>query len=558
MILFANDNVTVFFAILVMVLSILICFVLLWRIRVNQRKYKEESETLLDETISRNNMRQSVERYIDKVGAYGACALIYIDIDDFGGLNELFGRETCDNLLKEIALRILKVMPFKAQLSRYQNDEFMIFIKDDNDRALLEEHAQKLVDIISAPYRVMVGEDINITASLGVVSFPSCGLNFNELYNNLELSTYVSKRDGGNKFTYFYTELQAEEGKNMEFFKEVKNAIRNKEFVLYYQPIVDLEANTLFGAEALMRWNHPVQGVLPPNKFLSVLEQSGDIRWVGQWGLETLIKQFLYTQDRFPAMKLKFSLNLSTKQLLDSTLTTEFIRIVKKYNVDPSNLMLEIAEFAVYDKLGQVKTNLIKLKDYGFLVAVDGFDLDYSTMAGIERAPIDIIKLDRSFLKDMDHNFMKEKFVAMLVDFAKRTNHEVICEGVENDEMVKYIRKHNVHIAQGYYYSKPLDEDQFDEFIEGRKWRKAQNQMENLSDLPEAPSFNSASMAPDYNSTPATPNTDFQSNAGFNFEDMPAPSFESVQANTSSQPTNEDVNFQDEEVVANFGFGDDE
>lgn len=486
MILVMPDVNYILFMVVAIVCTIILGLFFLWRIKVNSKKMREESETILDETLSKNAIRTAIEKYIDKVGAYGACGVIYVDIDGFGDLNDALGYATCDDLLREIALRILKVIPFKASLSRYQNDEFMIFIRDENSRDILEDVAEKVTQIINAPFRVTMGDDINISASVGVVSYPSCGISFQELYNNLELSTYVSKRDGGNRFTYFYTELGQEEVGNMEYYKEVKSAIKNKEFCLYYQPIIDIEKNLMYGAEALMRWNHPKQGVLAPQKFLSILEQSGDIKWVGQWGLESMIKMYLEMKEKHPELTLKFSLNLSTKQLLDPLLSIEFIDLVKKYGVEPNNFMLEIAEFTMYEKIGQVKTTLMKLKDSGFLIAVDGFDLDQTTMAGIERAPIDVIKLDRGFLKELDNNFMKEKFVAMLVEFAKNNDHTVICEGVENDEMVKYVRKNNVKIAQGYYFSKPISEADFEAYAAERKWRKTaavKDQLEGLEGM---------------------------------------------------------------------------
>lgn len=499
MFLFANESSDLLFAGIAVLVTVLFGFFLLWRIRVNRRKLREESENILDETMTRNSIRTSIEKYIDKVGIYGACAIMYVDIDGFGDLNDLLGEITCDDLLREIALRILKVLPFKSSLSRYQNDEFMIFIRDDNGRDMLEEVADKVTQVINAPFHVTMGEDITISASVGIVSYPSCGVSFQELYTNLELATYVSKRDGGNRYTYYYTELAKEETGNMEYYKEVKGAIKNKEFVLYYQPIINIDKNTMFGVEALMRWNHPKQGVLAPQKFLSILEQSGDIKWVGQWGLETMIKKYIELKDKHPEITLKFSLNLSTKQLLDPLLSNSFIDLVKKYNVEPNNFMLEIAEFTMYDKIGQVKTTLMKLKDSGFLIAVDGFDLDSSTMAGIERAPIDVIKIDRNFVKEMDNNFMKEKFVGMLVEFAKNNDHDVICEGIENEEMVKYVKKNNVFICQGYFYSKPVNELDLEDYLANRKWRKNTTTKDTLDDLSGMDFGQTASITPESN-----------------------------------------------------------
>lgn len=471
MFLFANESSYLFFTILIMVVSVIVIVIIFLLIRYNSRRFKEESSVILNESLSKTDIKRTVTKYLNKVGAYGACSLLYCDLDGFTNLNEMLGRKACDEILKEVALKILRALPYNATFSLYNNDEFLIFVKEQNDREALEALAKKICDVVNTDYRITVSEDINLTCSIGCVTYPTCGTTFGELLTNLELSTYVSKRDGGNKFTTYYSTLTELEKENFAMFSEVKQAIKNKEFVLYYQPIIDIEKNTIFGAEALMRWNHPSQGIISPQRFLPVLEQSGDIKWVGEWGLETIVKEYLTLSAKHVEFDLKISLNLSTKQLLNPNLSSQFIDIVKKYGVEPSHFMLEIGEYTAYDRLGKVKNNLLKLRDYGFLVAVDGFDLDESALFNIERAPIDVIKLDRTFLSDKTKDSIKEKFVALLVEFAKTHDHQLICEGIENQEMVEYIRKNGIKFGQGYYYSKPLAEEDFVQYIAGRKWR---------------------------------------------------------------------------------------
>lgn len=236
------------------------------------RKDKEASEVIVENAITKKAMEESISGYIKKVDRFGALALMYIDIDGFADLNEVFGRDTCDELLKEIANRILRALPYKASLCRYENDEFLVFIKDEDNNNRLEKLAARLNETINGQYQVLQGESIAVTASIGVVTYPNSGENFADLYSNLLLTTYVSKRDGGNKYTMFYAGIKAEEAENMSYFQEVKHAINNKEFVLYYQPIVNLVDKTMQGAEALMRWNHPTKGVQAPSTFLKVLE----------------------------------------------------------------------------------------------------------------------------------------------------------------------------------------------------------------------------------------------------------------------------------------------
>ena len=445
--------------------------ILFFLIRRNVRREKEEHEVIIENAVTKRYMEDSIKQYIKKVDRFGALTLMYVDIDGFGDLNEVFGKEACDQVLKEMAARILRVIPYKASLCKYDNDEYLIFIKDEDNKSRAEKLAARLNEVISNPYQILVGETISISASIGIVNYPNAGSNFDELYANLQLTTYVSKRDGGDKFTSFYASIKEEEQDNMMYYREVKNAILNKEFVLYYQPIVNLAEKTLHGAEALMRWNHPTKGVQAPATFLKVLEQTGDIKWVGEWGIETMIRTLTHFKEKFPTVPLTLSLNLSTKQLLDANLANKFIDIMNKNNAKPENYMLEISDFMMVEKIATIKTNIFKLRDFGFKIAVDGFELDGQSVQAIQRSPIDVIKLGRSFLKDIENNFMKEKLLQILVKYATDNNRLLVCEGIETAEVAKYVKDQHVFRGQGYFFAKPMGIDAFEEYIEKKQYK---------------------------------------------------------------------------------------
>jgi diguanylate cyclase (GGDEF)-like protein len=427
-------------------------------------------------------MEDSVRNYIKKVDRFGAMTLMYVDIDGFADLNEVFGHEACDLMLKEIATRILRVIPYNASVCRYQNDEFMVFIKDEDNFARLESIASKIVTAAQAPYQVLVGESITLSVSVGMATYPNAGQTFEELYSNLELTTYVSKRDGGNKYTNFYATIKEEEFDNMTYFQEVKQAIQKKEFVLYFQPILDLKNKLMNGAEALMRWNHPTKGVQSPATFLKVLEQSGDIAWVGRWGLQEMIKTHDMLAQKFQEIPLRFSLNLSTKQLLDPDLANTFIDIINKANAKPENYMLEISDFMMLEKIAVIKTNVFKLRDFGFKIAVDGFEVDGQSVQVIQRAPVDVIKLGRGFLKDIENNFMKERLLEILVNFATENNRTLVSEGVETPEIAKYVKDQNVFLEQGYLFGKPMSQEAFNEYLEKHQYKVILEDVINIED----------------------------------------------------------------------------
>lgn len=455
---------------------------LFFLIKRNVEREREESEVIIEDAVTKKAMEESIRQYIKKVDRFGAMTLMYIDIDGFADLNEVFGREACDLMLKEMAQRILRVIPYNASICRYKDDEFMVFVKDEDNIARIESIASKIVTSAQIPYQVLVGETITLSVSVGMATYPNAGQNFEELFSNLELTTYVSKRDGGNKFTNFYASIKSEETDNMEYFNEIKHAILNKEFVLYYQPIVNLKDKVMEGAEALMRWNHPTKGVQSPATFLKILEQSGNIRWVGEWGIETMIRMHNTLAERFPTIPMRLSLNLSTKQLLDGTLATKFIDLMNKNNAKPEQYMLEISDFMMVERISVIKTNIYKLRDFGFKIAVDGFELDGQSVQNIQRSPIDVIKLGRGFLKDIENNFMKERFLQILVKYAMDNNRQLICEGIETAEATKYVKEQNVFFGQGYYFAKPMSQEAFAEYIEKHQYRVLLDEVSQLED----------------------------------------------------------------------------
>ena len=480
--------VTLIAVLVVILLGVLFFFL----IKYNYKKFHEESDNLTEQTITKAEMNRAISNYIKKVGRFGEFTLIYIDIDNFTSMNDIFGREQCQEFLTEIAQRFVKRFPYRTVISNYSNDEFMIFIKDN----LTYEQVCKITDQLLADVRgklyVSTRDSISLTASAGICMYPSCGRTTEELVKNLELSTYISKREGGNKYTMYYRTLATDESENYKFFLEIKKAILNKEFCLYYQPIINLNTDNVYGFEALMRWNHPEQGVLPPAKFMSIMEKSGDIYWVGKWGLELLCSKFKEVQS-LVGDDFHLTLNLSTKQLTYESLADDLVLVAKKASVAASSIVLEISGYAMFEKMDNVKQNLLKLRDAGFTIAVDGFDLDYSTITKISKEPIDMIKISRNFFLDEvegdannprpttsdaeklaaekeETKSIKEKFAKMLIETANVAHRVVVSEGIETKDQAEYVKGLGVTLGQGYYYSKPISESELPDFIRLRKW----------------------------------------------------------------------------------------
>jgi len=532
--------VTLIAVLVVILLGVLFFFL----IKYNYKKFHEESDNLTEQTITKAEMNRAISNYIKKVGRFGEFTLIYIDIDNFTSMNDIFGREQCQEFLTEIAQRFVKRFPYRTVISNYSNDEFMIFIKDN----LTYEQVCKITDQLLADVRgklyVSTRDSISLTASAGICMYPSCGRTTEELVKNLELSTYISKREGGNKYTMYYRTLATDESENYKFFLEIKKAILNKEFCLYYQPIINLNTDNVYGFEALMRWNHPEQGVLPPAKFMSIMEKSGDIYWVGKWGLELLCSKFKEVQP-LVGDDFHLTLNLSTKQLTYESLADDLVLVAKKASVAASSIVLEISGYAMFEKMDNVKQNLLKLRDAGFTIAVDGFDLDYSTITKISKEPIDMIKISRNFFLDEvegDSNnprpttsdaeklaaekeetkSIKEKFAKMLIETANVAHRVVVSEGIETKDQAEYVKGLGVTLGQGYYYSKPISESELPDFIRLRKW--------------DEHTFDPAKEA---EQAPAEENNDANLAAEVNAEAPVAEEQNAVEANDSQEATTE-------------------
>ena len=465
-----DDSSAILLTIVFVLLTIAMGALLFFIIQKNIIREKEEKNIIVENAISKRNMVESIKSYIKKIDRFGVFTVMAVDIDGFGDLNEVFGEKTCDQILRELAARILRVLPYKASLCRYDGDEFLIFIKDEDNKERNEKLAKKILEVISNQYQIIIGEAITMSASIGIVTYPTAGDNFDDLYKHIELTTYVSKREGGNTFTHYYGAIEDEETDNREYYLELKKAITNKEFVLYYQPIVNLKEHTVIGAECLMRWNHPTKGVQAPQTFLKVMEKSGDIKWVGEWGIETMVRFRKAMLEKHPEVPLTLTLNLSTKQLLDSQLAQNFINIIQKNNEKPEHFILEISDFMMVEKISNIKNNIHRLRDFGFKVAVDGFEMNGQTVQTIQRAPVDVIKLGRSFLSEIESNFMKEKLLEILVKYAEDNKRQIISEGIETAKVVKYVKEQKLSFGQGFYFAKPLNEAEFDNYIEKKAY----------------------------------------------------------------------------------------
>lgn len=465
-----SDGALVFVSVLAILATIALAVFVFYRFRRDYRNYRDEMTLLIEGALSKNEIVFSITSHISKIPKDMSFSLMLLSFDKFEEIISIFGEKESQKILERFVANIDKALPQKVQIGRYSKDEFIVAVRSDYTRAETMRLAERIKEAASLPIKVAGGTETNQHVSIGIAYYPYHGRNFKQLFNSLNLALYIAKRGGGDSIVLYSDEMDVQESENVRFYGEIKEAIDNKQFMLYYQPIIDVEGHYIYGAEALLRWQHPEYGVLSPNKFIHIIEQSGDINWVGSWGVECLIKEFLQLKKMFPCKHFQLSMNLSPKQLANENLIMNFQNLIKKYRVLAKNITLEIIEFAIFEKHDVVKNNLLKLKELGFQIAVDGFAMDHTILEKIGSLPLDIIKLDRDFLQeDEESSFLKTRYAEMLIEFAEKNNKKIICEGIENIDMLKKAGNYKINLLQGFYFSKPIAEEEFHKYLYNEK-----------------------------------------------------------------------------------------
>lgn len=431
------------------------------------KKYFIDGKIFFTENLlPKKQLNNVIKKHIKKVGNFGTASLIMVDIDEYRNILENYGEDVASNVLNKVIDSINKLVPDDSLLSIVKSGSVLIFIPNEGNQSKIEKLCKKIIENICLTIQDF---EIKITASIGVCIYPRSGNTVKQLLDNLNLATFVSKRNGGNKVTSYYETLSDEERNYMLNYEEIRTAIKKREFVLYYQPIVDFGNNKIYGFETLLRWNHPTKGLLPRKDFINLLEQTGDIHWLGQWELEKILRFQQSVKNKYPDEDFVFSMNLSLKQLLNPSLAKSLIEIVKKINIKTNKILLEITDFVVYEKMKVVQANITRLKAYGFKIAEDDFILNPQAVLSVQKCHIDVIKLERNFLKDIVNNFSSERLLVNLIDYCKKTKKIIICDGIESKELYNYVENQNIKYGSGLYFSKPLDNPNLLKYIDDFK-----------------------------------------------------------------------------------------
>jgi diguanylate cyclase (GGDEF)-like protein len=401
-------------------------------------------------------------------------SVLYLDIDDFKNVNDTLGGAIGDEVLRQFSVRLLECLRVTDMVARLGGDEFgcILFTPDASGDAGVV--ASKIRESLRQPFEVQ-GNSIMLTASMGISIYPSDSLDPDTLVKNGDTAMYRSKKAGRDTYRFFTAEMNARAIQKLEQENALRKAVERNEFVLYYQPKVELLKGQITGVEALIRWNRPGYGFVPPSEFISVLEQTGLINQVGAWVLETACKQIAEWK-RVGIGEIPVSVNVSGRQFSQVSLKRDVIRIIEENNVHPqllefelqteralrensidSDLLeLELTESSLMTHARKTISILKRLKGLGIRISVDDFGTGYSSLAYVKRFPIDVLKIDRSFVIDIITNPANAAITTAIIEMAHSLDVRVVAEGVETVEQLDFLRERGCDEIQGYYFAPPL------------------------------------------------------------------------------------------------------
>ncbi len=388
-------------------------------------------------------------------------AVLFLDLDRFKNVNDSLGHNVGDRLLQEVAQRLQKCVRSVDTISRQGGDEFVVILVEIGNMPQVAHIAASIMAAVAQPYRIE-GYEINLTTSIGVSMYPSDGADIDTLIKNADVAMYHAKESGRNDFRFFSKEMNTKIGERLALENSLRKALDRNEFVLYYQPQMECMSGRTVGAEALIRWRHPDDGLLLPARFISVAEDCGLIAPIGAWALRSACRQAKTWIDK--GYPLIISVNVSVAQFRQKDLVQNVLSALKLADLAPGYLELEVTESILAEDVHDALNTLTSLRNIGVRVAIDDFGTGYSSLSYLKRFTIDKLKIDQSFVRDIMTNQSDAEITSAIIAMAKNLRVRVIAEGVETKAQLQFLESRGCDEFQGYYLSEALASSDFSKF----------------------------------------------------------------------------------------------
>jgi diguanylate cyclase (GGDEF)-like protein len=397
----------------------------------------------------------------------GRFAVLFIDLDRFKFINDSLGHEAGDALLREVARRLKDNLRASDIVARLGGDEFVMLLQELHTGEEAGLIARKLLSAVIKPIELN-GQECRVTASIGISMFPDDAQDETSLMTHADLAMYHAKEEGKNNFQFYDGRLETISLERLTLETQLRRAMERDELSLHYQAKLDLARNTIAGVEALLRWTSPELGAVSPAKFIPLAEETGLILAIGKWVLRTACAQCMaWQRDGLPPVRV--SVNLSPRQLGDPELVAAVRDVLAETGLQPDLLELEVTESSVMHNVERALEVLTALKDMGVRLAIDDFGTGYSSLAQLKRFPIDTLKVDRSFIRELPSDSEDRAIAEAIIAMGKTLSLTVVAEGVETREQQDFLRERACDQMQGFYFSRPVAADDFAQLLRGHR-----------------------------------------------------------------------------------------
>lgn len=396
--------------------------------------------------------------------------ILFFDIDDLKKVNDNFGYTLGDKWLKIIITEISKVLSVNEQIYKWGGDEFIVILTSTTMK-YVSKKANIILEICNKVYGIQ-DRSIQLSASMGISFYKKDASGIDDVLKKADIAMGSAKMNGKNNYVFFHEDMQKKIQEKSQMEINLKKAIKNKEFILYFQPLFSLKKSNIIGVEALIRWQHPSKGLIPPMTFIPLAEENGLIKEIGRLVIEEAFKQSRIWQEK-EYENIKISINISDIQLRDESFISFIKESFKKHDINPKNIVMEVTETVMMESFERNIKIFKELKNMGVKIALDDFGTGYSSLAYLKKLPIDIIKIDKIFIDNIHKDDIDRSFVEAIIHFGHKINMQVVAEGVELKEQLNLLKKSGCDMVQGYFIGRPMKVNDLDKILQSMKYIKA-------------------------------------------------------------------------------------